>query len=26
VQDEVPDATVLKILSTVRLHGTPTSD
>ncbi len=26
VQDEVPDATVLKILGTVRLHGTPTSD
>lgn len=24
VKDEVPDATILKILSTVRLHGTPT--
>jgi hypothetical protein len=26
VKGEVPDATVMKILSTVRLHGTPTAD
>lgn len=26
VKDEIPKATVLKVLSTIRLHGTPTSD
>ncbi|WEO98739.1 hypothetical protein A6P39_034480 [Streptomyces sp. FXJ1.172] len=26
VKDEIPKATVLKVLSTVRLHGTPTGD